>query len=40
MDEFSFRFDKGNCEIDTIDKVKALVQNSIGKRLTYKRLKS
>jgi len=38
LDEFSFRLDQGNCEIDTIDRVKSLVQNSNKKRLTYKGL--
>lgn len=38
IDEFSFRLDKGNCAIDTIDRIKSLVQNSEGKRLTYEKL--
>ena len=36
--EFAFRLGKGNCAIDTIDRVKALVKGSEGKRLTYKKL--
>ena len=40
IDEFSFRLDKGNCEIDTIDRVRSLVQGSVGKRLTYQELVS
>ena len=36
IDEFSFRLDKGNCEIDTIDRIKSLVQNTDKRRLTYK----
>ena len=38
IEEFAFRLDKGNCERDTIDRVKALVQGSEGKRLTYEKL--
>ena len=38
IDEFSFRLDKGNCAIDTVDRVRSLVQGSEGKRLTYKKL--
>ena len=38
LEEFNFRLDKGNCEIDTIDRVKALVQGSEKKRLTYQKL--
>ena len=38
IDEFSFRLDKGNCAIDTIDRVKSLIQGSKNKRLTYQRL--
>ena len=40
INEFGFRLDKGNCAIDTIDRVKALVQNSENKRLTYEKLTS
>lgn len=36
IEEFAFRLDKGSCAIDTIDRVKSLVQNSENKRLTYK----
>ena len=38
IEEFVFRLDKGNCEINTIDRVKALVQGATDKRLTYKQL--
>ena len=38
IDEFAFRLDKGNCDIDTIDRVKSLVQGSVNKRLTYEKL--
>ena len=37
-DEFSFRLDKGNCAIDTINRVQSLVKGSEGKRLTYQKL--
>ena len=38
IDEFSFRLDKGSCDIDTIDRVRSLVQGSVGKQLTYQDL--
>ena len=38
IDEFSFRLDKGNCAIDTIDRVRSLVQGATDKRLTYENL--
>ena len=38
IDEFSFRLDKGNCSIDTMDRVRSLVQGSENKRLTYEDL--
>ena len=40
INEFGFRLDKGNCEIDTIDRVKSLVQGATDKRLTYETLTS
>lgn len=40
LDEFSFRLDKGNCNIDTIDRVRSLVKGSDGKRITYEDLTS
>ncbi len=36
--ESTFRLNKGNCAIDTIDRVSALVRNAGDKRLTYKGL--
>ena len=38
IDEFSFRLDKGSCDIDTIDRVRSLVQGSENNRLTYEKL--
>ena len=40
FDEFAFRLDKGNCSIDTMDRVKSLIEGSTEKRLTYKELTS
>ena len=38
FDEFAFRLDKGSCQVDTIDRIKALIEGSLDKRLTYQRL--
>ena len=38
VDEFSFRLNEGNCQIDTIERMKSLVKGFRGKRLTYKQL--
>ena len=38
IDEFAFRLDKGNCDIDTIDRVKSLVQGSVNKDSLMKNL--
>ena len=38
VDEFSFRLNDGNCQIDTIDRMTSLAANIGGKRLTYKEL--
>ena len=38
VDEFAFRLNEGNCEIDTIDRMTALVRRIGGKQLTYKEL--
>ena len=40
VNEFSFRLNDGNCEIDTLDRMEALVAGFGGKRLTYKALVS
>ena len=38
VDEFTFRLNEGNCEVDTIDRMKSVCAASKGKRLTYKAL--
>ena len=38
VNEFAFRLNDGNCKVDTIDRIAAVVRGSVGKRLTYKEL--
>ena len=38
VNEFVFRLNEGNCKIDTVDRLEALVRGVKGKRLTYKML--
>ena len=38
IDEFVFRLNEGNCKIDTVNRLEALVRGTAGKRLTYKML--
>ncbi len=38
VNEFTFRLNQGNVRIDTIDRIKSVVKNATGKRLTYKEL--
>ena len=38
VDEFAFRLNEGNCEVDTIDRMESLVQGMGGKRISYKEL--
>ena len=38
VDEFTFRLNEGNCEIDTIDRMNALARRIGGKQLAYKEL--
>lgn len=38
IDEFVFRLNEGNCQIDTIDRITSIINNSKGKRITYKEL--
>ena len=33
LDEFSFRFNKGNCRYDMVDRLESLIQGVKGKRL-------
>ena len=40
VDEFVFRLNEGNCRIDTIDRLGALVRGVMGRRLTWKMLTS
>lgn len=35
VDEFAFRLNEGNCEVDTLERMKALVKGFGGKRLRY-----
>ena len=38
VNEFTYRLNDGNCEVDTIDRMEALAKDMGGKRLTYKEL--
>ena len=38
VDEFTFRLNEGNCEVDTIDRMESLVRGMGGKRIPYKEL--
>ena len=38
VNEFSFRLNEGNCQVDTKDRMDALFGAMVGKRLTYKEL--
>jgi transposase-like protein len=38
VNEFTFRLNEGSCKIDTIDRMKSLAVNTVGKQITYKRL--
>ena len=38
VNEFAFRLNDGNCRVDTIDRISAVIKSSVGKRLTYKEL--
>jgi len=38
VDEFVFRLNEGNCQIDTIDRLDALIRGTSGMRLTYRML--
>ena len=40
VDEFTFRLNEGNCERDTIDRIKSVCASSVDKRLTYEDLVS
>ena len=38
INEFTFRLNEGNCEVDTMDRIAALLRNATGKRLSYAEL--
>ena len=38
VDEFTFGLNEGNCEVDTIDRIKSLCSKGKGKSLNYKQL--
>lgn len=38
VNEFTFRLNEGNCQIDTIDRIKSLVTGAKFIKLTYKEL--
>ena len=38
VDEFTFRLNEGNCQIDTLDRIKSLYKVMDGRRIKYKEL--
>ena len=40
VNEFTFRLNEGNCQVDTEDRMAALFQAMHGKRLSYRELVS
>lgn len=38
LNEFTFRLNEGNCEVDTMDRITALCKKVYGKRISYKDL--
>ena len=40
VNEFAFRLNEGNCQVDTEDRMAALFQTMSGKRLSYRELVS
>ena len=40
VDEATFRLNEGNCEVDTIDRITAVVTRMGGKRVPYRELVS
>ena len=38
IDEFTFRLNEGNCQIDTVDRMRALVSGMSDKRIPYREL--
>lgn len=39
VDEFTFRLNEGDCHIPSMERVDSLFKGTVGKTLTYKRLK-
>lgn len=40
INEFVFRLNDGDCRLDTLDRIDAVIRQAVGKRLTYARLTS
>ena len=40
VDEFTFRLNEGNCEIDTEDRLASLFRSMVGKKITFEELTS
>jgi hypothetical protein len=40
VDEFAFRLNEGKCKYESMDRIDAIIRKTVGKRLTYKRLKN
>ena len=38
VNEFTFRLNQGNCQIDTVDRMKSLIATSVGKHISYREL--
>ena len=38
INEFAFRLNEGNCKVDTIDRMAAVIRGSVGKRIRYAEL--
>lgn len=38
VDEFSFRLNEGKCAVKSMDRIDSMLDKTVGKRLTYKRL--
>ena len=38
VNEFTYRLNQGNCQVDTVDRMKGLIAGSVDKHISYKRL--
>ena len=38
VNEFTFRLNQGNCQIDTVDRMKSLIIGSVDKHISYREL--